>query len=65
MSAHGGTKFIPLNIAVLTVSDTRTEENDTSGQALIERFLVENHNHRISPLWNHYFEINNGAYRRR
>jgi len=28
--------FIPLNIAVLTVSDTRTEENDTSGKTLVE-----------------------------
>lgn len=27
-------EFIPLNIAVLTVSDTRTEENDTSGAVL-------------------------------
>jgi molybdenum cofactor biosynthesis protein B len=26
----------PLSIAVLTVSDTRTEENDTSGQYLVE-----------------------------
>ena len=29
--------FIPLNIAVLTVSDTRTEEDDTSGKTLAER----------------------------
>lgn len=34
---HAESKFVPANIAVLTVSDTRTEENDTSG-----RFLVEN-----------------------
>lgn len=27
--------FIPLNIAVLTVSDTRTEANDISGQVLV------------------------------
>ncbi|MGY6274033.1 molybdenum cofactor biosynthesis protein B [Methylomonas sp. MgM2] len=27
--------FIPLNIAVLTVSDTRTEENDVSGLTLV------------------------------
>lgn len=33
MSQH---KFVPLNIAVLTVSDTRTRENDTSGQLLVE-----------------------------
>ena len=29
--------FIPVNIAVLTVSDTRTEADDTSGQALVEQ----------------------------
>jgi len=27
-------KFIPVNIAVLTVSDTRTHENDRSGDVL-------------------------------
>lgn len=30
------TEIVPLNIAVLTVSDTRTEETDTSGQYLAE-----------------------------
>lgn len=30
-------EFLPLNIAVLTISDSRTEENDTSGQTLVER----------------------------
>jgi len=44
MSAHGGTTFIPLNIAVLTVSDTRTTANDTSGQALVERLTTAGHN---------------------
>ena len=29
------TDFIPLNIAVLTLSDTRTPETDTSGDALV------------------------------
>lgn len=43
MSAHGSNTFIPLNIAILTVSDTRTEENDTSGQALIERLNTSGH----------------------
>lgn len=32
------TDFIPLNISVLTISDTRTLDNDRSGQTLIERF---------------------------
>ncbi|MTI12770.1 molybdenum cofactor biosynthesis protein B [Sansalvadorimonas verongulae] len=29
-------EFIPLSVAVLTVSDTRTEETDTSGHLLVE-----------------------------
>ncbi|MFT6724481.1 MAG: molybdenum cofactor biosynthesis protein B, partial [Arenicella sp.] len=33
-------KFTPLNVAVLTVSDTRSLENDTSGQYLSDQ-LVE------------------------
>lgn len=44
MSSHGGKSFIPLNIAVLTVSDTRDESNDTSGQALVERLSAAGHN---------------------
>lgn len=43
MSANITKTFIPLNIAVLTVSDTRTEENDTSGQALVERLTQSGH----------------------
>lgn len=37
------TDFIPLNIAVLTVSDTRTEADDTSGRALAERLEAAGH----------------------
>jgi len=37
--------FIPLDIAVLTVSDSRTLDNDTSGQTLVER--VETAGHRV------------------
>jgi len=36
-------QFIPLNIAVLTVSDTRVESTDTSGRALVERVETEGH----------------------
>ncbi|MEN9461258.1 MAG: hypothetical protein RIS84_1278 [Pseudomonadota bacterium] len=36
-------KFIPLNIAILTVSDSRTEANDTSGQTLVERLSSAGH----------------------
>lgn len=35
--------FMPLNMAVLTVSDTRTEANDTSGQTLAERITTAGH----------------------
>ena len=45
VSSHlSGAEFVPLNIAVLTVSDTRTEENDTSGKALVERLIESGHN---------------------
>lgn len=37
--------FIPLSIAVVTVSDTRTEEDDRSGAILVER--VEAAGHRL------------------
>lgn len=40
------TAFRPLNIAVLTVSDTRTEADDTSGALLIER--LETAGHRLA-----------------
>jgi molybdenum cofactor biosynthesis protein B len=35
--------FVPLNIAVLTVSDTRTYETDTSGQALVDALNEAGH----------------------
>ena len=35
--------FIPVNIAVLTVSDTRTPANDTSGDALVDRITKAGH----------------------
>jgi molybdenum cofactor biosynthesis protein B len=35
--------FVPVQIAVLTVSDTRTQANDTSGQALVDRILAAGH----------------------
>ena len=43
--AHGS-DFFPLNIAVLTVSDSRTEETDTSGRALVE--MASGAGHRIA-----------------
>ena len=37
-------QFIPLNIAVLVVSDTRTEADYTSGQTLVDRATSTGHN---------------------
>ena len=36
--------FKPVNIALLTVSDTRTAEDDTSGNILAERIIAAGHN---------------------
>ena len=38
--------FLPVNIAVLTVSDTRTEADDRSGGVLVER--IEAAGHRVA-----------------
>ena len=35
--------FIPLNIAILVVSDTRTDADDTSGKTLVERVTEAGH----------------------
>jgi molybdenum cofactor biosynthesis protein B len=43
--AHEALPFIPLQIAVLTVSDTRSRDNDTSGDLLVER--LEKAGHRL------------------
>jgi molybdenum cofactor biosynthesis protein B len=44
MSGHyEDTGFVPLNIALLTVSDSRTEADDKSGNTLKERVLEANH----------------------
>ncbi len=37
------TEFTPLAIAVLTVSDSRTEADDASGQTLVERLTTAGH----------------------
>lgn len=36
--------FVPLNLAVLTVSDTRNEDTDTSGQLLVDSITTQGHN---------------------
>jgi len=40
---HKDADFIPLNIAILTLSDSRTFENDTSGQALVDSLEAAGH----------------------
>ncbi|RFA30646.1 molybdenum cofactor biosynthesis protein B [Alkalilimnicola ehrlichii] len=52
MSQQQAPEFQPLNIAVLTVSDTRTEADDTSGRILVERIRQAGHRlaeKRIAP----------------
>jgi len=39
----GEREFIPVNVAVLTVSDTRTLDNDTSGQTIVDRLEAAGH----------------------
>ncbi len=43
MSIDENQPFQPLNIAVMTVSDTRTEETDESGRILVERAKAAGH----------------------
>ena len=40
---HKDADFLPLNIAVLTLSDSRTFETDTSGQALTDSLKAAGH----------------------
>jgi molybdenum cofactor biosynthesis protein B len=42
-SSHEGEEFIPVKIALLTVSDTRNEDSDTSGRLLAERLAAAGH----------------------
>ena len=36
--------FLPINIAIITISDTRTIQNDKSGDLLEERVAISGHN---------------------
>lgn len=42
--------FIPINIALLTVSDTRTSENDTSGKVLRDGLLSAGHHLTVQQI---------------
>ena len=44
-------EFVPLNIAVLTVSDSRDETTDKSGKLLIDR--LENAGHKLCDKSDH------------
>jgi len=43
MAAKEQRSFLPLGIVVLTISDSRTESTDTSGDLLVERLLSAGH----------------------
>lgn len=43
MAIDKSTPFLPINIALLTVSDSRTADNDTSGDILAERIIKAGH----------------------
>ena len=36
--------FLPINIAIITISDTRTIQNDKSGDLLKQRVIISGHN---------------------
>ena len=40
----GRRDMLPVNIAVMTVSDSRTEADDKSGQTLVDRIVAAGHN---------------------
>ncbi|HCP54027.1 MULTISPECIES: molybdenum cofactor biosynthesis protein B [Pseudomonas] len=44
MNHKAEAQFVPLNIAVLTVSDTRSLDTDTSGQLFVDRLQAAGHN---------------------
>ena len=46
MGHHTTEELIPLNVAVLTVSDTRTQETDTSGHFLVD--ALDDFGHKIA-----------------
>jgi molybdenum cofactor biosynthesis protein B len=43
MAIDASRDFVPVNIAVLTVSDSRTPETDKSGDTLVERLTAAGH----------------------
>ena len=43
MPIDNSLEFVPINIAIITISDTRTKENDTSGDTLEGRITKAGH----------------------
>jgi len=41
--SHSSNEFIAIKIAIMTVSDSRTEETDTAGQLLVDRLTDAGH----------------------
>ena len=54
---QNSSEFIAINIALLTISDTRTIENDKSGNLLQERIISIGHNLKKRNLIKDDFEI--------
>ena len=40
---HSNREFVAINIAVITISDSRTEETDTAGKLLVDRLTEAGH----------------------
>ena len=49
MKTDSTKKFIPVNIAVLTISDTRDESTDTSGNILVNKIKELGYN--LVTIW--------------
>ena len=52
MQSSDNNKSISVNIAVLTVSDTRTINNDKSGDYLVKSVKQEGHKYLVEKLYN-------------
>ena len=46
MKTDSTIKFIPVNIAVLTISDTRNDSTDTSGKILVDK-IKDSYKYRL------------------
>ena len=65
MSTKPDAPFSPLNIAVLTVSDTRTLESDSSGQLLVDSLQAAGHTLADRQLYPPFSPRRHGVHRPR